>query len=50
MKRWIVLFFAVTFSVVIYAQKYAYVDTDYILSNIPAYKAAQDKLNSLSAD
>lgn len=34
----------------IFAQKYAFVDTDYILNNIPAYKAAQDKLNQLSAD
>ena len=50
MKRWIVLFIAITFSTIIYAQKYAYVDTDYILSNIPAFKAAQDKLNSLSAN
>ncbi|PLX19806.1 MAG: hypothetical protein C0597_04925 [Marinilabiliales bacterium] len=33
-----------------YAQRYAYVDTDYILSNIPAFKAAQDKLNQLSVD
>ena len=33
-----------------YAQRYAYVDTEYILNNIPAYKAAQDKLNQMSAD
>ncbi|MFC2152985.1 OmpH family outer membrane protein, partial [Bacteroidota bacterium] len=32
------------------AQKYAFVDTEYILNNIPAYKAAQDKLNQLSED
>jgi len=35
---------------VVFAQKYAFVDTEYILNNIPAYKAAQDKLNQLSAD
>lgn len=35
---------------VVNAQRYAFVDTEYILSNIPAYKAAQDKLNQLSAD
>lgn len=34
----------------LHAQKYAYVDTEYILSNIPAYKAAQDKLNELSKE
>jgi len=33
-----------------YSQKFAYVDTEYILSKIPAYKAAQDKLNQLSKE
>lgn len=32
----------------IFAQKYAFVDTEYILSNIPSYKAAQDQLDQLS--
>ena len=31
-----------------FAQKYAYVDTEYILDNIPAYKAAQKELDDLS--
>ncbi|NOQ24821.1 MAG: OmpH family outer membrane protein [Bacteroidales bacterium] len=43
----LILVFATT---VICAQKYAFVDTEYILNNIPAYKAAQDKLNKLSTD
>ncbi len=30
------------------AQKYAFVDTDYILSNIPSYKAAEGELDKLS--
>ncbi len=30
------------------AQKYAYVDTEYILSNIPEYTDAQDELDALS--
>jgi outer membrane protein len=30
------------------AQKYAYVDTEYILSNIPEYNDAQDELDALS--
>jgi len=30
------------------AQKFAFVDTEYILRNIPAYKTAQDKLDKLS--
>jgi outer membrane protein len=33
-----------------WAQKFAFVDTDYILNNIPSYKAAQDQINKLSAD
>ena len=30
------------------AQKFAFVDTEYILENIPSYKAAQDELNKAS--
>ncbi len=30
------------------AQKYAYVDSDYILSNIPEYKSAQQQVDNLS--
>lgn len=32
-----------------YAQKFAFVDTEYILENIPSYKAAQEQLDQLSA-
>jgi len=31
-----------------FAQKYAYVDTEYILGNIPSYKAAQEQLDKVS--
>lgn len=31
-----------------YAQKYAYVDTQYILNNIPEYKSAQSQLDNIS--
>jgi outer membrane protein len=31
-----------------YAQKWGYVDTDYILRKIPEYKKAQDEINTLS--
>ncbi|MDR2927301.1 MAG: OmpH family outer membrane protein [Cytophagaceae bacterium] len=34
--------------VMAFSQKFAFVDTDYILKNIPAYEAAQDQLNQLS--
>jgi outer membrane protein len=48
MKKLLFIFVLITFSVAATAQRYAYVDTKYILNNIPAYKAAQEKLNQLS--
>ncbi|MGQ8335058.1 OmpH family outer membrane protein [Sunxiuqinia sp. A32] len=39
------LFFAVSIAM---AQKYAFVDTEYILDNIPAYNAAQEQLDQIS--
>jgi len=36
---------AVSFSM---AQKFAFVDTDYILNNIPSYKAAENELDKIS--
>jgi len=49
MKRFF-LIFAVTFSAMaINAQKFALVDMDYILKNIPSYESANDQLNQLSA-
>jgi outer membrane protein len=32
------------------AQKFAFVDTEYILNNIPAYKAAKEQLDKISED
>jgi len=32
------------------AQKFAFVDTEYILQNIPSYKAAQEQLNKISEE
>lgn len=37
------------FATTLFAQKYAFVDTEYILENIPAYKAAQQQLDNTSA-
>ncbi len=48
MKKLVLVSFLFLFSLTAFAQRYAYVDTDYILNNIPAYKAAQDKLDQLS--
>lgn len=35
-------------STIILAQKYAYVDSDYILANIPEYKEAQNQIDELA--
>ena len=41
------LFFIANFS---YGQKFAYVDTDYILNKIPEFKQAQEKLDFMSQE
>jgi outer membrane protein len=43
----ILLFFATSIGFG-FAQKYAFVDTQYILGNIPSYKAAQEQLDKVS--
>ncbi|MCF8335047.1 MAG: OmpH family outer membrane protein [Bacteroidales bacterium] len=48
MRKWIFILLLVFIGSVSYAQRYAYVNTEYILNNIPAYKAAQEKLDQLS--
>ncbi len=53
MKKIVVLLGIFTFAMTgqsLLAQKYAYVDMEYILSNIPSYKAAQNKLDELSKE
>jgi outer membrane protein len=50
MKRILITLIAiVAISLSSYSQKYAFVDTEYILGNIPAYKAAQEQLDQLSS-
>jgi outer membrane protein len=50
MKK-IVLTFTILmfFSGVTFAQKFGFIDSGYILENIPAFRAAQEQLNQLSA-
>ena len=44
--KFLILFFVITnYSL---AQKFAYIDTDYILAKIPEYNQAQDKLDNYS--
>ena len=40
----VLIFFGTGF---VNAQKYAYIDSDYILNNVPAYQGAKDKLDKL---
>ena len=51
MKRIFVflIFVAASFSVTL-AQKFAFVDSEYILGNIPSYKSAQEQIDKLSAE
>lgn len=47
MKQLLFAFFLLC-SYIVNAQKVGYVDTDYILDNIPSYKEAQEQLDELS--
>ena len=47
-KALLILVSFLLLSVGSYAQKFAYVDTDYILNNIPEFTQAQDKLDEIS--
>lgn len=47
MKKLIFIAF-IALSSIVNAQKYAFVDSEYILKNIPAYEAANEQLNQLS--
>jgi outer membrane protein len=50
MKKTIILFLAIfLISFTGFAQKFAYVDTEYILSRIPTFKAAQEQLDRIAA-
>jgi outer membrane protein len=49
MKKKILLFvFLIAVGTAAMAQKYAFIDTEYILENIPAYTAAQEQLDQVS--
>lgn len=48
MKKLALTLAIIVSSLVLSAQKYAFVDTEYILSNIPTYASAQDQLDQLS--
>ena len=50
MKKSLILFIFLIASVCLNAQRFAFVDTEYILTNIPAYRAAQDQIDKLSQE
>ncbi|MBO4581677.1 MAG: OmpH family outer membrane protein [Bacteroidales bacterium] len=47
-KLFLVPLFMLVCSVALFAQKYAYIDSEYILSNMPSYVEAQAELDRLS--
>lgn len=49
MKKVVILSIMLISSACLWAQKFGYVDTEYILKKVPAYKSAQDQLDKLSA-
>jgi outer membrane protein len=48
MKFQLALIISALFALPTFAQKYAYVNTEYILENIPEYKAAMQQLDNIS--
>ncbi|MEE0976192.1 MAG: OmpH family outer membrane protein [Bacteroidales bacterium] len=48
MKKYLIVLLITVLSLGGYAQKYACVDTEYILSNVPEYKQAQKELEEVS--
>ena len=48
MKKLIIFIIAILISGATFAQKFAFIDTEYILNNIPSYKSAQDQVDKLS--
>ena len=50
MKKLLLILAIFSLATMVQAQKFAYVDTDYILNKIPEFQQAQDKLDALSAD
>ena len=47
-KLWILVGFFVLLPFLTFAQKYAFVDTEYILNKIPSYRSAKEEVEKLS--
>ena len=50
MKQLTLVLLALALSSLVQAQKFAFVDTEYILNNIPSYKAAQEELEKQAGE
>lgn len=50
MKKLGLLFIVAIMAFTVNAQKFAFVDTEYILDRIPSYKAAQDQIDKISSE
>lgn len=50
MKKILIIALISLFSAATFAQKYAYVDTEYILNNIPIYETAKTQLDDLTVE
>ena len=48
MKALFLVLFLLFGTAFVHGQKYAYIDSDYILENVPEYKEAKDKLDKLA--
>lgn len=49
-KTFLITILIIAANLITFAQKVGYVDTDYILSKMPEYKAAQEELDKISAE
>ncbi len=49
-KAFLLFFFATIISVSAFSQRFAYIDTEYILDNIPEYQAAEREIEELSIE
>jgi len=50
MKRILILLVFIAISSAVFAQKFAFVDSEYILKKIPSYKSAQEQVDKLTAN
>ena len=50
MKKLLIILSLAALTAGLFAQKYAYVDTEYILNNIPVYETAKIQLDDISAE